>query len=133
MLYVTKLISSSAHFFRSLVCSTKFVLLQKVNVFHYFLFALSANLINMGLGIFCKNQSFPFCEFYRCADFPQYFRTFPCFMNTFSKSMAVTRVFFGRFLFSAYFEVAFYQSWLEFLKLETLDIYIKLWPNCVVS
>lgn len=32
------------------------------------------------------------------------------FMNTFSKSMAVTRVFFGRFLYSASFEVAFYQS-----------------------
>lgn len=77
-MYVAKLIPSSAHFLRSLVCSTKCVLLQNVDV-HYFVFALSANLINMGLGIFCRNQSFLFCAFYRCADFSQYFRIFPCF------------------------------------------------------
>lgn len=47
--------------------------------FYYFVFALSANLINLGLGISCRNQSFPFCAVYRCADFSQYFRTFPCF------------------------------------------------------
>lgn len=109
LLYVTKLIPSSAHFLWSLVCSTKLVLLQNVDV-HYFVFALSANLIIMGLGIFCRNQSFPFCAFYRCADFSQYFRIFPCFYEYIFKINGSYLGFFGRFVYSAYFEVAFYQS-----------------------
>lgn len=88
LLYVTKLIPSSAHFLWSLV----------------------ANLIIMGLGIFCRNQSFPFCAFYRCADFSQYFRIFPCFYEYIFKINGSYLGFFGRFVYSAYFEVAFYQS-----------------------
>lgn len=90
-------------------------------------FALSANVINRSLGIFCRNQSFPFCAFYRCADFSQYFRIFPCFYEyKHQNQWQLLGFFFGRFVYSAYCEVAFYQSWLQFLKLEILDIYTIL-------
>lgn len=84
LLYVKKLIPSSAHF-----C----VLLQNVDVFHYCVFALSANLVNMGPGIFCSNQNFPFRLITLCLYIPM-----SC-MNTFSKSMAVSWGFFRELFF----------------------------------
>lgn len=45
LLYVAKLIPSSAHFLRSLVCSTKFVLLQNVDVHYFVLLCLQTWLI----------------------------------------------------------------------------------------
>lgn len=50
LLYVKKLIPSSAHF-----C----VLLQNVDVFHYCVFALSANLVKIGSGHFLQQPKLP--------------------------------------------------------------------------
>lgn len=98
LLYVKKLIPSSAHF-----C----VLLQNVDVFHYCVFALSANLVKMGPGIFCSNQNFPFRLITLCLYIPM-----SC-MNTFSKSMAVSWGFFRELFFILrLLWSCFHRSWL---------------------
>lgn len=113
-------------FFSDRWCAARNFFTSERWCFYYFVFALSANLINLGLGIFCRNQSFPFCAVYRCADFSQYFRTFPCFYKyIFKINGSNLGFFFGKFLYSAHFEVVFYQSWLQFLKLEISDIYLR--------
>lgn len=86
-------------FFSDRWCAARNFFTSERWCFYYFVFALSANLINLGLGIFCRNQSFPFCAVYRCADFSQYFRTFPCFYKYIFKINGSNLGFFFREIF----------------------------------
>lgn len=79
MLYVTKLIPSSAHFFQIAGVQHKICFTSEPWCFLLLCFCFVCKLNQFGPGLFCRNQSFPFCAVYRCADFSQYFRTFPCF------------------------------------------------------